>query len=40
MSSHKVRQGKFAVRTAEGFEKFMTDYKAGLAVERAAVENL
>lgn len=26
--------------TAEGFEKFMTDYKAGLAVERAAVENL
>lgn len=26
--------------TAEGFEKFMEDYKAGLAVERAAVENL
>ena len=26
--------------TAEGFEKFMEDYKVGLAVERAAVENL
>ena len=24
----------------EGFEQFMTDYKKGLAIERAAVEQL